>query len=121
MRRVYGRITSLNAQGKTVKTWVTVVTDANGNDDGVFITALCQYFKLNLNESPRFAWAGIPARDAVAQQVPPDYYVALGQQIFAPYFASLIISRQPQSIKPIYNVSILTHSGVQLPAISIPT
>src|SRR5882724_907094 len=116
--RVYGR--RYDSAGRVIpRTWTVVETDAKGNNDAVYVTALCQYLKLNLNESPRFAWAGIPARDAVAQQVPPDNYVAFAQQLFAPYFVSLIISRQPQSLTPTYNVNILTHTGASL-ALSVP-
>jgi hypothetical protein len=111
--RLYGRY--INSQGQRV--WTTVETDANGNNDGIYLTALCQYFKGSPNESPRFAWAGIPAEQSVQQQVPPDFYASQAQQLFAPYFASLIITRGPQTPDmptPYYNVNILTHSGVQL-------
>jgi hypothetical protein len=116
--RVYGRIP--NGQGG--KTWVVVQTDAQGNNDLVYVTALAQYLLLNLGESPFYGFAGIPAEDSVVQQVAPDYYVSVAQQLFAPYFASLIITRQADSITPIYNVNILTHQGVQLSAnVPIPT
>jgi hypothetical protein len=75
--------------------WVEVDTDANGNDDLVMATAFLQVLKLNLNESPFFGDWGIPARQSVAQQVPPDYYVNLTQSRFAQYFASLIVDSVP--------------------------
>lgn len=113
--RVYGRVT--NPDG--TKTWVMVTTDAQGNNDRVYVTALAQCLKLNLGESPFFAWAGIPAEESVVQQVFPDYYVALMQQVFAPYFASLLITRQPNEVTPVYNVNVITHQGVRLSA-SVP-
>lgn len=116
--RVYGRF--VNSTGQ--KVWAVVQTDARGNNDLVYVTALAQYLLLNWGESPFFGAAGIPAAEVVAQQVAPDYYVALAQQLFAPYFASLIITRQDDPVTPIYNVNILTHQGVQLSAnVPIPT
>jgi hypothetical protein len=110
--RVYGRF--LNSAGQ--KIWATVQTDSSGSNDLCYVTALAQYLLLNLGESPSFGFAGIPAEDSVVQQVAPDYYVTLAQQLFAPYFASLIITRQTDPVTPIYNVNILTHQGVQLSA-----
>jgi hypothetical protein len=104
---VYGRIDG---------NWVTVQTDSAGNNDLVYVTALIQCLKLNLGESPFYAWAGIPAEDSVTQQVFPDYYVSVIQQVYAPYFASLIISRRPGGVTPVYDVSVITHQGVKLSA-----
>lgn len=116
--RIYGRIA--DSEGK--KVWVVIQTDSNGNNDLVFVVALCQCLKLNLGESPFYAWAGIPAQDSVLQQVAPDYYVYTTQQVYAPYFASLIITRDPSSITPVYTVNVLTHQGVKLSAnVSVPT
>jgi hypothetical protein len=115
--RVYGRTTDANGN----KTWVVVQTDANGNNDLVYVTALCQALQLNLGESPFFATSGIPAQQSVIQQVAPDYYVTLTQQAFAPFFASLVISRQ-SSPTPTYQVAITTNLGVKINAsIPIPT
>jgi hypothetical protein len=101
--------------------WVEVDTDANGNNDLVYVTALCQALLLNLNESPFYANFGIPAQASVAQQIPPDYYVAMMQQAYAPYFASLMVSRS-SSATPTYQINILTHQGVRLNAsVPIPT
>ncbi len=101
--------------------WVEVSTDANGNNDLVYVTALCQVLQLNLNESPFYANFGIPAIQAVQQQIPPDYYVALTQQAYAPYFASLLISRVG-GVTPTYQINVLTHSGVRITAsVQIPT
>jgi hypothetical protein len=112
--RTYGRIT--NADGS--KTWVQVTTDADGYDDMVWVTTLCQVLQLNLNESPFFANYGIPAHESIVTQVFPDYYVAVTQSQFAQYFASLIIAKVPGP-DPVYNINIITNKGVKINA-SIP-
>lgn len=117
--RTYGRIT--NPDGS--RTWVVVQTDAKGNNDMVWLTTLIQTLLLNLGESPFYAQYGIPAQQSVMQQVFPDYYVTLTQQAFSPYFASLLISKDPTSkVVPAYKVNVTTHQGVKLnPSIPIPT
>jgi hypothetical protein len=110
--RLYGRVDN----GAGGKKWVVVQTDANGNNDLVYVTALIQCLKLSLGESPFFAWAGIPAEESVVTQVVPDYYVSVIQQIYAPYFASLLIARRPATTTPTYDVSLITHQGVVLSA-----
>lgn len=117
--RVYGRVID-PATGK--KKWVVVQTDANGSNDLVYVTALCQVLKLNLGESPFFANAGIPAQESVIQQIFPDYYLSLIQQAYAPYFASLLITRQTANFPPTYTVQVMTHQGVKLNrSVQIPT
>jgi hypothetical protein len=109
--RVYGR-------NSTTGVWEVVTTDQNGFNDYVYITAMIQCIKLNINESPFWADWGIPAQQSVVQQVFPDFYVALIQQRYAPFFASLQITKL-QSVTPTYNVSVVTNQGVQI-AVSIP-
>ena len=100
--------------------WVEVSTDQNGQNDAVWITTLAQCLLLGLGESPFYANLGIPAQQSVQTGVPPDYYVAALQQFFAPFFASLTISRNP-GLPPSYNLGIVTHSGVSLnPQVSVP-
>lgn len=108
--RTFGRI--YNADG--TYQWVVVTTDAKGFNDNVYLTTLAQAIKLNLNESPFYANTGIPQYQTVITQVFPDYYVTLLQMQFAPYFASLTITRRPSSNPPVYDVSALSHSGAQL-------
>lgn len=108
--RVWGR--PRNRDG-TIGTWQAVETDDNGNNDMVYVTALCQCLLLNLGESPFFGNFGIPAQQSVMQQVWPDYYVIYTQQQFAPYFASLIVSKENTS-DPTYRINIVTHQGVTL-------
>lgn len=90
--RTYGRTQDV-LTGK--KTWWVVTTDMNGFNDSVYITALAQVIKLNLNESPFFADWGIPAHESVITQVYPDLFLVRIQQRFAPYFASVLLSIAP--------------------------
>jgi len=133
--RVYGR--TYDKLGNA--TWVEVQTDANGLNDYVYLTALIQELKLNLQESPMWGTRGLPAQESVISQVAPTYYVMLMQQRYAPFFQSIVItrvppgttnpgqitSRQPSQIPrnanaPTYNISILTNYGVQL-EVTVPT
>jgi hypothetical protein len=114
--RTYGR--KSNPDGS--KTWVEIDTDANGFNDNVWLTTLAQCLKLNLGESPFYSNFGIPAYQTIVTQVLPDYYVMQTQTQFAPHFASLTISRVPQSTPPVYNLSAVTNSGAILNS-TIPT
>jgi hypothetical protein len=108
--RTYGRL--YNADGSY--SWTVVETDENGFNDNVYLTTLVQTLKLNLGESPFFGNYGIPATQSVVQQIFPDFYAALTQQQFAPYFASLTIARVTGSAPPVYNVTATCHSGAVL-------
>lgn len=109
--RTYGRVT--NPDGS--KTWVVVTTDANGFNDSVYLTTLCQVLKLNLGESPFYADWGIPAKPTIVQQVQPDYYVSRVQARFAQYFANIAIAKTSTD-PPIYAVSVTTHQGAKITA-----
>jgi hypothetical protein len=89
---------------------VEIQSDASGNFEYGYLTTLIQVLKLNLGESPFYANQGIPAWRSVVQQIFPDFYVTLTQQNFAPYFASLQISKV-QSTTPTYNVSVVFTNG----------
>jgi len=104
--RTYGRIT--NQDG--TKSWREVQTDADGFDDWVYVTALCQVLLLNLGESPFFAQYGIPAKPTIVQQAQPDYYVSRTQAQFAPRFASLIVAKGGND-PPSYRVNVTTNQG----------
>lgn len=107
--------------GVPVPRWVEVSTDSNGSNDLVYLTALCQVEKLSPQESPFYASAGVPSIQAVQQQVPPDYYLAVIQQQYAPFFASLVITRTNVN-PPTYQNNVTTHQGVRLRAnVPIPT
>lgn len=115
--RTYGRVK--NAETGQLE-WVVVQTDpATGDNSAVYLTALCQVLQGVRGESPFWSNYGIPAVLAVVQQQFPDFYVALTQQQFAPYFASLVISRLPGS-SPVYQVSVVTFRGQQLSATIVP-
>ena len=101
--RVYGR------DSQTGK-WMEVTTDSNGFNDYVYVTALIQCLKLNLNESPFWANWGIPAHQSVVQQIFPDYYVSLIQQRYSVYFSSLTIQKV-NSLTPTYRINIVTNQG----------
>lgn len=108
--RTYAR--QRNADGN--KTWVVVETDpTTGDNSMVMLVTLCQVLLLSLNESPFFANYGLPAEQAVQQQVAPDYYIARMQSQFAPYFASLAIAKT-SSNPPTYAVNIVTLQGATL-------
>lgn len=114
--RTYGRIT--NEDG--TKTWVEVDTDANGYNDAVYITTLAQCLQLSVNESPFYANYGISAQQAVLTQIFPDFDVAKTQQQFSQYFASLVVSRAPNTQNPVYNVNLVTQQGSRV-AFPVPT
>lgn len=118
--RTYGRVPVVDASGIQVlcdglplKRWV-VVESADGFDDNVWLTTLCQVLLLNLNESPFYADWGIPARQSVLQQVPPDFWVTFTQQRFSARFASLIVARVPGPGDPTYRINVITNQGFKL-------
>lgn len=113
--RAWGRTKNIDG---TRGPWTAVTTDANGSNDLVYVTNLCQVLLLNLGESPFFANYGIPAQQTIQQQIYPDYYMIFTQQQFAPFFASLQITRVA-TFEPTYNVQVLTHQGTTL-SVSVP-
>lgn len=121
--RTWGRVYDENGD----YVWQLVETDANGFNDLVYITTLAQVLKLNLGESPFFANYGLPAHQTVVTQVYPDYYLNQTQQQFAPFFASLTITRVaptpnfPAAPSPTYQINAVTHNGAVLPPITVPT
>lgn len=106
--RVFGRDPKTGA-------WEVVQTDASGANDYVYLTALIQCLKLNINESPFWANWGIPAQQSVVTQIFPDFYVMLMQQRYSQYFASLTIAKVPAAA-PVYDINIITNQGVKMQA-----
>jgi hypothetical protein len=107
--------------GVPVPRWVEVQTTPNGNSDFVNLTWLCQILKLSPQESPFYSSAGVPALQSIQQQVPPDYYLAVIQQQFAPLFASLVITRTASN-PPTYQINVTTNQGTRLQTnVPIPT
>lgn len=96
--------------------WVEVTTDANGFNDAVMLTTLAQTLLLGLGESPFYGDRGIPAQQSVLTQVQPDYYVQVTQQLFAPFFASLIVSKRPRPPggAVTYDINCVTNQGAVL-------
>lgn len=111
--RTYGRVTDKQTG---LKSWAVVQTAPNGDNSEVWITTLCQVLLLYLNESPFYANYGIPARSAVSQQIPPDFYVAATQAQFAPRFANLTITKRQDLRVPTYTVKAITNQGAELSA-----
>jgi len=109
MARAWGRVYNENGTYQ----WVDVETDSNGFNDDVMLTCLCQVLKLSPNESPFFSTYGIAAQQSVVQQVFPDFYVYQTQQQFAPYFASLTVTKL-QAPSPMYEINVLTHTGAKI-------
>ena len=107
--RTYGRVPDESGG----QTWVQIDQDASGNFEYGYATTLIQVLKLSLGESPFYANYGIPAQRAVIQQVFPDYYVIVTQQQFAPFFASLQITKQ-ENPTPTYNVNVVTTLGTKI-------
>ncbi len=123
--RTYGRV-PVYLPGTTVQAidpitglpetkWVEVDTTPQGFDDYVYITTLIQVIKLNLGESPFYGNYGIPARQAVMQQLAPDFYVAFIQSQYSKYFASLIVYKAAAVFppRPTYNISVLMTTGTK--------
>jgi hypothetical protein len=115
--RTYGRVYALDADGFRQNPqpagypyWDEVTTDANGYDDAVWLTTLCQVCLLNLNESPFYANWGLPAQPDIVQQVQPDFYMTRIQQQFAPRFAALIITKLGPD-PPAYKINVLQNTG----------
>jgi hypothetical protein len=121
--RTYGRTRDVLSGAKK---WWVVTTDANGYNDSVWLTTLAQVCKLNLGESPFFANYGIPAHPAVVTQVYPDFYMARTQQQFVNYFASLILTKQPDAVDddlrpaPSYRINVLTNYGSRIGVVTAP-
>lgn len=112
--RTYGRIYAANGTYR----WVEVTTDVRGFNDAVYVTTLAQVLKLNLGESPFFANYGLPAKQSVLQQIAPDFQIALTQQQFAPYFASLIVAKTNRN-PPTYRINAVTQQGSTI-SVEIP-
>ena len=109
--RTYGRTYDLLGN----PTWKVVETDANGQNDAVYLTTLAQVLKLNLGESPFFSNFGIPAMQTIMTQVFPDFYAAQTQTQFAPFLASLVVKRLQGTTAPVYDVKAQTHYGAIVP------
>lgn len=109
--KVYGGLVEL--LGVASGTWACVQTSPTGDNSYVFLVALLQVLKLNLNESPFWGASGVPSQQVVQQQADPDYYVTQIQQQYAQYFTSLVITKT-SSNPLVYQVNVVLFSGAQL-------
>lgn len=130
MMRVYGRVPKDPRSPKDGLKWVVVTTTKQGYNDDVYIVALAQTLKLNINESPFWGNYGIPAHQSVMQQVMPDYYVLQAQRLYAQFFASLTVVKLPfdpvesredhANVQvPHYRFQVITHFGFRYPPIVV--
>jgi hypothetical protein len=117
MQRTYGRVYPRDVNGaiipNSVGVWVEVQTDAQGFNDAVMLTTLCQVIQLNLNESPFYSNYGIPAKESVQQQIAPDFWLTQIQQQFSPFFASLVLAKVDQPT-PQYIINCITSQGARI-------
>jgi hypothetical protein len=115
--RTYARLGSnSNSPGK----WTVITTDAQGHNDYVWLITLIQCLLLGRGESPFYSQYGIPGPQAVISQIAPDYFVAVTQQQFSPYFAALIINRT-SSNPPTYSINVTFNNGVKASATVVAT
>lgn len=97
--------------------WIEVDTDANGLNDAVMLTTLCQVLLLDRGESPFYGNYGVPSLEALQNQIPPDLYVSQTQAQFAPFFAALTVARSTDvNGNPVYNVKAVTNYGAVMSA-----
>lgn len=130
--RVYGRVPLDLTNPRGPYKWIVIETTPQGFNDDVYIVALAQTLKLNLNESPFWGNYGIPAHQSIMQQVMPDFYVLQAQQLYQSFFSSLIVTKsaevpQPalnnlQNVNvpaPVYRFSVITNYGFKYPPITV--
>lgn len=125
--RVYGRVPVDFRDPKGPLKWVVVETTKEGLNDDVYITAMAQTIKLNVNESPFFGNFGLPAHQSVMMQLMPDFFIIQIQQFYLQFFASLLVSRIPdpeisrdKNVQaPIYRFSVITNLGFKYPPITV--
>ena len=77
----------------------------------VWLATLTQSLRLFQNESPFYANYGLPAQTSIRTQTAPDYAIAITQSQFAPYFASLIVMKTPNTYAPQYTINAVFTNG----------
>ena len=80
----------------------------------IWLATLAQTLRLNQGESPFYANYGIPAHTSVMTQIPPDLAVNRTQTQFAPYFASLTVVKQQNTLNPTYNINAVFQNGTTI-------
>ena len=101
--RTWGR----NANGDWIK-----ITETNY----IWLATLAQTLRLQQGESPFYANYGIPAHDSVMSQIAPDAAMARTQSQFAPYFATLTITKETTTA-PTYNISAMFKNGTVIQSV----
>ena len=80
----------------------------------IWLATLAQTLRLNTNESPFYANYGIAAEQSVQTQIAPTIDITRTQQQFAPYFQSLTIFKQPNTVNPTYNITAVFLNGTTI-------
>lgn len=88
----------------------TVIVDAGY----IWLATLAQTLRLSTKESPFYANYGIPAQQSVMTQIAPDISIINTQTQYAPYFASLTVTKQLNAVNPTYNISAVFLNGTTI-------
>lgn len=80
----------------------------------IWLATLAQTLRLNTKESPFYANYGIAAEQSVQTQIAPTVDITRTQQQYAPYFASLTIFKQPNTLNPTYNILAIFLNGTTI-------
>jgi len=80
----------------------------------IWLATLAQTLRLNTKESPFYSNYGIAAEQSVQTQVAPTIDITRTQQQFAPYFQSLTIFKQPNTVNPTYNITAVFLNGTTI-------
>ena len=83
----------------------------------IWLATLAQTLRLNTNESPFYANYGIAAEQSVQTQIAPTIDITRTQQQFAPYFSSLTIYKQPNTVNPTYNITAVFLNGTTIQSV----
>ena len=83
----------------------------------IWLATLAQTLRLNTKESPFYSNYGIAAEQSVQTQVAPTIDITRTQQQFAPYFQSLTIFKQPNTVNPTYNITTVFLNGTTIQSV----
>jgi len=83
----------------------------------IWLATLAQTLRLNTNESPFYANYGIAGEQSVQTQIAPTIDITRTQQQYAPYFSSLTIFKQPNTVNPTYNVTAVFLNGTTIQSV----
>ena len=77
----------------------------------IWLATLAQTLRLNEGESPFYSNYGIPEQASVMSQIAPDAAVNRTQSQYSPYFSSLTVLKQPNTVTPTYNILAIFQNG----------